>query len=361
VKFFISLLSSLFILSLGILLALTLVAFIGESPLLVLKILISGSLGGTREIANSLFYATPFIFTGLSVAWAFQVGLFNVGAEGQMLMGGIAVTSLGILLPDLSPVVAIPLAFFVAFLIGGLWGAIAGWVKVARGAHEVLVTILLNFVAFGASSFFILNVFRNPESQNPETFEIGPHYFLSSLSFFDPSSPLNQMIYVAIFCALVFSMVFRKTILGFYQRMSGAAPGVALRSGIFIDRQIIFAMFISGGLAGLASCGTIMGYAHKAREGFANGAGFIGIAVALLGRNRASGVVLSAILFGALAKGSLDLDLDTQFVTRDLALVIQACIVIVVASQPGIELFYRNVLQPRLLAKYFTKYAESKK
>ncbi len=340
--------SSLFALTLGLILALSLVAIVGENPLTVLKILVLGSVGGSKEIAYSLFYATPFILTGLSVAWAFRAGLFNVGAEGQMLMGGVGVVTLGILCPQLPSVVAIPLAFLLAFMIGGLWGAIAGWVKVKRGAHEVLVTILLNFVAYGLSSFFILNLFRNPETQNPETYEIGANYFLSPLSFIDPTSPLNQMIYVALVCAIIFSIIFRKTIFGFYQRMTGAAPALALRSGVNIDRHVILAMFISGGLAGLASCGTIMGYAHKAREGFANGAGFIGIAVALLGQNRASGVVLSALLFGALAKGSLDLDLDTHFVTRDLAQVIQACIVIVVASQPGLNLFYKKYFRKRL-------------
>ena len=330
-------------LALGIFLAMILVTIVGENPLHVLRILAMGSFGGPREIAYSLFYATPFILTGLSVAWAFRAGLFNVGAEGQMLMGGVAVVALGILLPNLPTPIAIVSSFGVAFIAGGIWGAIAGWVKVKRGAHEVLVTILLNFVAYGLSSFFILNVFRNPASQNPETFEIGSNYFLSQITFFDPSSPLNQMIFVALFCAVIFAAVFRKTLFGFFQRMSGAAPELAVRSGVRIDRQVILALFISGGLAGLASCGTIMGYSHKAREGFANGAGFIGIAVALLGQNRAGGVVLSAILFGALAKGSLDLDLDTQYVTRDLAQVIQACIVLVVASKPGLELLYRKM------------------
>lgn len=343
-KMLLSVRSSVIALSLGLILALSLVALVGENPLIVLKILVMGSMGGPREIAYSLFYATPLILTGLSVAWAFQSGLFNVGAEGQMLMGGSAVVTLGILCPNLPSVIAIPLAFLLAFFVGGLWGGIAGWVKVKRGAHEVLVTILLNFVAYGLSSFFILNLFRNPETQNPETFEIGSNYFLSALTFFDPSSPLNQMIFVALICAVIFSVIFRKTVFGFYQRMAGAAPELAARSGVHIDRHVMLAMFISGGLAGLASCGTIMGYAHKAREGFANGAGFIGIAVALLGQNRAGGVILSAVLFGALAKGSLDLDLDTRFVTRDLAQVIQACIVIVVASKPGLDLFYKKYL-----------------
>lgn len=331
-------------LGLGVFLAMILVSIVGENPLNILKILTLGSMGGAREIAYSFFYATPFILTGLSVAWAFRAGLFNVGAEGQMLMGGVAVVAAGILFPQLPTVAAIPLSFALAFLVGGLWGAIAGWVKVKRGAHEVLVTILLNFVAYGLSSFFILNVFRNPLSQNPESFEIGSGYFLPQINFFDPNSPLNQMIFVALFCAIVFSTIFRKTLFGFFQRMSGAAPELAARSGIHIDRQVILALFISGGLAGLASCSTIMGYSHKAREGFANGAGFIGIAVALLGQNRAGGVVLSAILFGALAKGSLDLDLDTQFITRDLAQVIQACIVVVVASKPGLEILYKKFI-----------------
>lgn len=334
--------ASLFALCLGLGISLIFTSFVGENPLNVLSVLVHGAFGGASQIGYSLFYATPFVLTGLSVAWALQSGLFNVGAEGQMLMGGIAATTIGISFPNLPSFLAIPLAFMAAFVVGGLWGFIAAWIKVNRGSHEVLLTILLNFIAYGISGFFILNLFRNPQTQNPETFEIGKSYRLWSLSEYFGSSPINSMLFVAILLCLVYAVIFKKSIFGFHQRLSGQSPQVALRSGIDVKKQTYYAMFIAGGLAGLASANPIMGEAYKAREAFSGGAGFIGIAVALLGQNSALGVLASAFLFGALAKGSQNLDLDTQFVTRDLAQVIQACIVIVVASRVGLASFWKR-------------------
>lgn len=327
---------SLFI---GLVLALGIAALAGESPLLVLSVLFNGAFGSMTQIGYSLFYATPLIFTGLSVAWAFRAGLFNIGAEGQMTLGGVAMAATGILLPGLPSIPAVALAILFAFIVGGAWGALAGWMKAKRGCHEVLTTILLNFVAYGLASFFILSIFPNPESQVPETADVGPGYVLSSLSVIGGTSPLSTALIFALVAAAIYAFVFKKTTLGFFQRMAGGAPEVARRTGRSVDREVVIAMFISGGLAGLAGLGLILGFAHKTREGFASGMGFVGIAVALLGRNTALGVVLAAILFGVLTKGALDLDLDTENVTRDLAVVIQAFIVLSVASHKGLSEF----------------------
>ena len=320
----------------GITLALIIAALAGENPLHVLSVLFQGAFGSPTQFGYALFYATPLIFTGLSVAWAFQAGLFNIGAEGQMALGGLAMAIVGIYLPDLPAVVAVPLALLAAFITGGIWAGLAGWMKAKRGCHEVLTTILLNFIAYGLMSFFVLSVFQDPNSQVPETSPIGEGYRLSQLSFIGGSSPLSTALIFGFVIATLYSFLFRKTKIGFHQKLVGGAPEVARRSGIAVDREVMKAMFISGGLAGLAGMPLIMGFAHKAREGFTVGMGFVGIAVALLGRNSALGVVLSALLFGALTKGSLDLDLDTEYITRDLAVVIQAFIVICVASHKGI-------------------------
>lgn len=310
----------------------------GESPLRVFQVLVNGALGSATQIGYSLYYATPLLMTGLSVAWAFRAGLFNIGAEGQMALGGLAMSVVGICLPDLPSIAAIPLALAAAFLAGGLWGAIAGWIKAVRGCHEVLTTILLNFIAYGISSFLILSVFKNPDSQVPETAQVGSGYEIPSFGeVVGGTSPLNWSLAISLLVIAAYGFVFKYTRFGFHQRMAGGAPEVGSRAGISIRRQTLLAMFMAGGIAGIAAASPVLGFAYKTREGFTSNAGFVGIAVALLGRNSPMGIVLAALLFGVLTKGALDLDLDTQYVSRDLATVIQALIVMAVASQTGLS------------------------
>ena len=324
-----------FVFGLGV--ALIIAAILDENPLHVLEVLVSGSMGSATNFGYSLYYATPLLLTGLSVAWAFRAGLFNIGAEGQMAFGGLAMAITGIECKGLPFYLALPLAFVAAFLSGGAWGAIAGWIKAKRGCHEVLVTILLNFVAYGITGFFILSVFKNPDSQVPETAPVGLGFQIPAVPFIGGMSPLNCSLLLSIVMVLVYGFIFRRTKLGFYQKMTGGAPEVGRRAGIDIDRQIILAMFISGGIAALAAASPVLGFAMKDREGFTANAGFVGVAVALLGRNNPVGIMASALLFGMLTKGALDLDLDTDYVTRDLATVIQALIVLAVASSLGIQ------------------------
>lgn len=324
-------------LTIGLTVALTVAAILGESPLYVLDVMVQGALGNLTGIGYSLYYATPLMLTGLSVAWAFRAGLFNIGAEGQMSLGGVAIAAVGILLPNLPWPVALPVAALAAFFAGGTWGAIAGWIKAKRGCHEVLSTILLNFIAYGLASFFIMKVFKNTESQVPETAEVGLGYQIPSMSFIGGMSPLNWSFVFAVVVVLVYGFIFARTRFGFYQKLAGGAAEVGRRAGINMDRQTILAMFMAGGLAGLAAISPVLGFAMKTREGFAANAGFVGIAVALLGRNSAIGIIVSALLFGVLTKGALDLDIDTERVSRDLATVIQALIVLAVASQAGLS------------------------
>jgi simple sugar transport system permease protein len=327
-------------LALGVAAALGLAAALGESPWRVLELLLQGSLGSATGRGYSLFYATPLIFTGLSVAWAFRAGLFNIGAEGQMTLGGVAMAAVGILAPGLPAPLALPLALAAGFLTGGAWAAIAGWFKAKRGCHEVLSTILLNFVAYGLAAFFIVSSLKNPDSQAPETLAVGDGYRISPIpgirETFGGASPLNWSLLLALAAAGAFWLVFARSRFGFVQRLAGAAPGTALRAGICLDRERIKAMFIAGGLAGLGGSAVILGFAGKAREGFAAGAGFVGVAVALLGGNSAFGVVLAALFFGCLAKGSLNLEIDADYITRDLATVIQGLVVLAVASRKGL-------------------------
>lgn len=331
----------------GLAVALLLTGFLGENPFDVARILVMGSVGSPTAFGYSLFYATPLIFTGLSVSWALKANLFNIGAEGQMTVGGIAMAIVGILFPNLAAWFAWPLALVAGFAAGAGWGWLVGWLKVNRGVHEVLGSILMNFVSYGIAGLFILNVFRNADSASPETVEIGQGYRLALLDWVGGTSPLNIAFIFALMTAGVVAFVIRRTKLGLYLRWTGGAPEFARRSGVSISSQSLRAMVVSGGLAGLAGASVVLGYMHKAREGFAGGAGFIGIAVALLGRANAFGVVAAALLFGSLQKGSLDLDIDTEKISRDLAVVIQALIVIAVAARPAIERPLREWLERR--------------
>ena len=335
--------------AIGLGLALFLTGLLGESPLNVAGILINGAVGSPTSFGYSLFYATPLIFTGLSVAWALKAGLFNIGAEGQMTVGGIAMAAVGIFLSDAPAFIAWSLALAAGFVAGAFWGYLVGWLKVRRGVHEVLGSILMNFVSYGIAGLFILNIFRNAKSANPETVELGRGFELAVLDWIGGTSPLNiAFIFALVFAALV-DFVFRRTEIGLRLRWVGGAPEFARRSGIDISSESVRAMAISGGLAGLAGASVILGYMHKAREGFSSGAGFVGIAVALLGRANAWGIVAAALLFGSLQKGSLDLDIDTEKISRDLAVVIQALIVIAVAARPVIEKTIRDWFERREL------------
>lgn len=331
----------------GLLGALLIAGAVGESPIKVLQILVAGAFGSATDFGYSLYYATPLLLTGLSVAWAFRAGLFNIGAEGQMNLGGVAMAAVGISFPNLPAAIAIPFVLCFAFLIGGSWGAIAGWIKAKRGCHEVLTTILLNFIAYGIASFLILSVFKSPTSQVPETANVGMGYQISGLGkIIAGNSPANLSLFISIVLIGLYGLVFKFTRLGYYQKLVGGAAEVGRRAGVNMDKQTILAMFISGGIAALAAASPVLGFAFKTREGFTSNAGFVGIAVALLGRNSPMGILLAAFLFGILTKGALDLDLDTQFVTRDLATVIQAFIVLAVASHVGFNSLWEKLKNP---------------
>lgn len=304
---------------------------IGENPVIVLQSLINGSFGSLSNLGYTLYYATPLIFTGLSVAVAFHAGLFNIGAEGQLYMGSLVLAFVGIKFPNLP---LAPLIGIAAAMLGGaLWGGVAGYLKAYRGNHEVIVTIMLNFIAYSICGFAINHVIKNPLTQNPETAEVGVKYLLPGIGEISNLSPVNFTFVIALLTAFIIWFVLFKTTWGFKVRLFGTNPETALRSGVSVKRRMLQAMALSGALAGLVGVNEVMGYAHKFREGFSAGYGFMGIAVALLGRNKPLGIIFAALLFGALQKGSLDLELDTEKITRDLAGVMEALIILFVASQ----------------------------
>jgi simple sugar transport system permease protein len=228
--------------------------------------------------------------------------------------------------------VAPVLATVAAILAGTVWGAIPGWLRARRGSHEVINTIMLNFIAAGLASYVTLYLLKNPDSQNPETRAIGAGYLIHQFGVFG-GAPVSLALPLAIVAAVLVWILLWRTVLGYEMRAVGQSEPAACAAGINSGRVRIIAMAVAGGLAGLVGVGEVLGNAGKFRLGFSPEYGFIGIAVALLGRNQPVGVVASALLFGALHKGAADLDLETEHVTRELSLVLQALIILSVSAE----------------------------
>jgi general nucleoside transport system permease protein len=315
----------------GLVLGLGFTWFAGENPWHVLRILGKSAFGSSYDIGMTLFYTTPLIFTGLSVAVAFHAGLFNIGAEGQLILGALAAGVVGAVWPGLPWPVAPLLAGVAALLAGTLWGAIPGWLRAKRGSHEVINTIMLNFIAAGIASYVTLYLLKNPDTQNPETRPIGTGYLIHQFGIFG-GAPVSTALLLAIVAAILVWILLWRTVVGFEMRAVGQNESAARAAGIDAGKIRILAMCLAGGLAGLVGVGEVLGNAGKFRLGFSPEYGFIGIAVALLGRTQPGGVVAAALLFGALHKGTADLDLETEHVTREVSLILQALIILSVSA-----------------------------
>jgi ABC-type uncharacterized transport system permease subunit len=324
--------TSILAVALGLALGLGVTWVAGENPWHVLAILAKGAFGSRYDLGMTLFYATPLIFTGLSVAMAFQAGLFNIGAEGQLTLGALAAAAAGALWPGLPALVAPVLAGAAAILAGAAWGAVPGWLRARRGSHEVINTIMLNFVAAGLASYVALYLLKNPDSQNPETRPIGAGYQIHSYPFFD-RAPVSAALPLALVTAVLVWLLLWRTALGFEIRAVGQSVSAARAAGIEPGRIRIIAMAMAGALAGLVGVAEVLGNAGKFKLGFSPEYGFIGIVVALLGQNRPAGVVAAALLFGALHKGASELDLETEHVTRELSLVLEAFIMLSASAE----------------------------
>lgn len=325
---------------LGLTIALSLTLIAGENPLQVALILWRGTFGSLYDFGLTLSYAVPLVFTGLSVAVAFHAGLFNIGAEGQLLMAAAAAAGTGVLLPQIPAPFAPILATLFALTAGGLWGGLAGWLKAARGSHEVIVTILLNFVASGITSWFILGVIPNPNSQNPESAPVAGAYRFTGfdpVAAFFPDSGANLSLLIAIVAAALTWVILRRSVWGFEIGAVGQNAEAARRSGIPVERRWMQAMMLAGVLAGGVALAEILGRSGQFKLGFSPEYGFIGIAVALLAGNNPLGILLAAFFMGALHKGAADLDLETDTITRDFSKVIQALIIL------GVGLRFRSV------------------
>ena len=319
----------------GLSVALLLTTFAGESPWHILAILANSAFGSAYDLGIVLFYTTSLIFTGLSVAIAFHAGLFNIGAEGQLTISALTMAATGIIFKDLAFPLAPLLAVFLGLVASSLWGFIAGYLKAKRGSHEVIITMMMNFIAAGISSYFVVGALKNPDSQNPETAPIGAGFLLKDYDFvhrLSPDSPVNISFLFALVFALAMAFFLKKTVWGYELKVVGQSEEAASVAGINPKKYKMLSLTLAGAIAGLVGINEVLGSAGKFKLGFSPDYGFIGIAVALLARNNPIGIILAAFLFGALQKGASDLDLETAVITRDFAKILQAIIILSVVA-----------------------------
>src|SRR5918999_4332346 len=291
------------------------VLLIGDNPIETYKLLIGSALSWPDGIGYTLFYATPLIFTGLAVAVAFRCGLLNIGAEGQLYVAAFATAWVGIKFggtvvdvfgtptnyawATLPAVVLIPLVVLTAIVVGGFWGAIPGWLKARFGSHEVINTIMLNFVALALVSYFTQYYYKAPGDPIMQSVPVGPGAQLPRIGRFLPGFPeripLNLAFLLALLaCALVYVFLWR-TKWGYEIRATGANPSAAEYGGISVRKQIVLAMTVSGALAGMVGINEVLGYRHLYYHEFSASYGFTGIAVALLGRNHPLVILFVAV------------------------------------------------------------------
>lgn len=318
---------------------------IGENPFHVYNILFSSAFGSSSAVGYTIFYATPLIFTGLAVAIALHAGLFNIGAEGQLHMGAFCATLVGLYAPVTSPSLFYQLlAITAAFVGGALWGFIPGALKAYRGSHEVINTIMMNAISLALLSYLTMYHFRDPNTQAIETSEISAAVTIGGLHRIFPlpeSSPANFSFFLALAVAAILYVFLWKTPQGYELRAVGQSETASAYAKISIRKNIILAMVISGGVAGLVASNDILGYTHRYKESFSAGYGFLGIAVALLGKNHPFGIVLSALLFGALHNSSIALDIETQKISRDLVNVLEGTIILFIACEAYLQKKWR--------------------
>ena len=311
------------------------VLVIGVNPLDAMRIMAWGVVQDSVSIGYTLYYATDFVFTGLAVAVAFHAGLFNIGGEGQAYVAGLGAT-LAILLLDayLPGILLIPIGLTAAIVFGAGWALVPAYLQAYRGSHIVITTIMFNFIAAALMVYIGSDILRPPGEMLPSSREFAPSADLPSIqevaALFGiqmPSTPLNlSILWAAACCVFVWVFIWR-TRWGYAIRAVGLSPKAAVYAGISPQRVIMIAMCLSGALAAGVAFNQIMGYHHRFLLDFVAGAGFTGIAVALMGRNHPVGIVLSAILFGALYQGGAELAFEIPTINRDMVVAMQGLVI----------------------------------
>lgn len=308
---------------------------LGESPMQLVQVLVTGAFGYPEAIGFTLYYTTSFIFTGLAVAIAFHCGLFNIGGEGQAYIGGLGVGLVCLYLDFLPFPLVFAAAIVASIVFGGAWAYIPGWLQAKRGSHVVITTIMFNFIAAALMTYLLVDVLIRPGQASPESREFARHTFLPYahelvrwLGYQMPNAPLNLSFILALATAFLVWGYIWHTRWGYELRAVGQNEQAAIYAGISPTRHVILAMVMSGALAGMAGINEVMGVNHRLILGFSAGFGFIGIAVALMGRNHPFGICLAALLFGALYQGGTELAFEMPTLSREMVVVIQGLVIL---------------------------------
>ena len=305
---------------------------LGESPSESLRILVDSAILDPEGLAYTLFYASTFIFAGLAVSIAMQAGLFNIGAEGQMYVGGLGLTWVVLALDAHLPgILMIPLAMIGAAVFGALWAFIPGYLQAKRGSHVVVTTIMFNFIAASLMNFVIVKYLIPEGQQNPASRVFADSAALPLLNKILPvfgDTPLNISFVLALLALVIYGVVVWRSSWGYQLRATGLNAHAAHYAGVKISRTIIVTMLVSGALAGLGAVNSVMGSTHYLSLNFPAGAGFVGIAIALMGRQHPVGIFLSSVLFGALIQGGFDLSLEKPNIPQETFIFIQGLIIL---------------------------------
>jgi simple sugar transport system permease protein len=314
--------------------------------------LVEGSVGSPNAISETLLQATPLIFAALAVALGFRSGLFNIGAEGQLYLGAAFAIYVGFALTGLPTVIHLPLALIAGVLGGALWGFIPGLLKARTGAHEVITTIMLNYIAYRLIDWLLNQPFFQREGRSDQISKI-----------VEPSAMLPRLLeglrvhwglVLALAAAAFVSWLLFRSTKGFEFRAVGLNPSAARYAGINISWTVILTMMISGGLAGLAGATVMLGSTHTLTPGFSPGWGFDAIALALLGGSRPLGVIFASLLFGALRAGATPMQLNTD-IPIDLVVIVQALVIMFIAAPMLVQAIYRIRIDRRVSAETFSK------
>ncbi|MEX6505079.1 ABC transporter permease [Jiella sp. M17.18] len=329
---------------------------VGESPWRAAVLMLRGAFGYGEGVGFTLYYATNFIFTGLAVAVAFHGGLFNIGGEGQAYVGGLGVAAVSLSLGAILPWwLNLPLAVVLSFAAGALWALIPAYLQAKRGSHIVITTIMFNFIGAALMVYLLVNVLKPVGDMAPETATFVAGGQLPKLkglfSLFGADlggAPLNVSIFVALIAAVAVWVLIWRTRLGYEIRTLGFSPRAARYAGMSETRLIVVTMMISGGLAGMMALNPVMGDQYRVVIDFPGGAGFVGIAVALMGRGHPAGIIPAALLFGVLYQGGAELAFDMPSISRDMIVIIQGLVILFAGAlenmvRPGVGAAYQWV------------------
>lgn len=315
------------------------VLMIGHNPLEAIWTIINGAFGRPYNIGYTLYFSTNFIFTGLAVAVAAHAGLFNIGGNGQAYIAGLGAAAVALALDQTHWLLVMPLAMIAAAVCGGVWAFIPGWLQAKRGSHVVITTIMFNFIAAAIMVYMLNRVFKPPETMGPESRIIAEAGRIPQLQDFIPffaRTPVNLMLIVGIVALVGVYYLLWHTRFGYAIRTLGQNPTASRYAGMSNSRIIMIVMTLSGALAGMVAVNEVLGVQSRLTLDFVADAGFVGIAVALMGRNHPIGIAFAALLFGVLYQGGGELQFVMPGLTREVVVVIQALVILFTGAMEGL-------------------------